>query len=53
MPRAPPTSRVRSLTAEAMPCLCPGSEETIAVVAGAVASARPMPVISAPMPKRQ
>jgi hypothetical protein len=53
IPKAPPTSRARSFTAEATPWRWAGSEETIAVVAGAVASAIPMPVSSAPAPKRQ
>jgi hypothetical protein len=51
MPNAPPTSRVRSFTAEAIPCRSAGRDETIAVVAGAVASPIPMPVTSAARPK--
>jgi hypothetical protein len=51
MPNAPPTSRARSFTAEAIPCRSAGRDETIAVVAGAVASPIPMPVTSAARPK--
>ena len=41
MPRALPSSRAVSLTAEATPCLLSGSDSVIAVVAGVPASAMP------------
>src|SRR5437660_1679402 len=42
-PRAPPTSRVVSLTAEPTPALANGIDSMIAPVAGAVVSAMPAP----------
>ena len=41
MPSAEPNSRETSLTADATPCFAAGSDETIAVVAGVLASAIP------------
>ncbi len=41
MPRALPSSRAVSLTAEATPCLLSGSDSVIAVVDGVPASAIP------------
>jgi hypothetical protein len=51
MPRAPPTSRAVSLTAEATPCLDGGSELTMAVVAGVMA--RPMPTETIIIPAKK
>ena len=48
MPSAPPTSRVVSLTAEPTPDLARGTDETMALVAGAVVQAMPMPMITRP-----
>ena len=48
MPSAPPSSRDTSLTADATPCFSRGSDATIAVVAGAPASAIPAPNGSSP-----
>ena len=44
MPRAPPTSRVVSLTAEPTPALDSGTDEMMALVAGAVVQAMPTPM---------
>ena len=41
MPRALPSSRAVSLTAEATPCLLSGSDSVMAVVAGVPARAIP------------
>ena len=43
-PNAAPSSRAVSLTADATPCLARGSDATIALVAGVIASAAPMPM---------
>ena len=48
MPRAPPTSRVVSLTAEPTPDLASGTDDTMALVAGAVVQAMPTPMMTRP-----
>src|ERR1700744_1514844 len=49
MPIAPPTSRDRSLMAEATPCLAGGRAEGMALVAGVMAQPIPIPRISSPI----
>ncbi len=53
MPNVPPTSRAASFTADATPCLLPGTAETMSVVAGAVASAMPAPTGTIPASSSQ
>ena len=53
MPSAPPTSRDRSLTAEATPCWPPGRAEVIALVAGVMAQPMPTPRMRIPLTSSQ
>jgi len=49
MPKALPSSREVSLTAEATPCLLSGSDSVIAVVDGVPANAMPAANSTSPM----
>ena len=53
MPRADPSSRETSFTAEATPCFACGSEVTMAVVAGVEVRAIPSPKAASPPRKCQ
>jgi hypothetical protein len=53
MPIAPPTSRDRSLMAEATPCFCAGSAAVMLVVAGVMAQPIPTPRMSSPATSSQ
>lgn len=49
MPIAPPTSRDRSLIAEATPCLAGGRAAVMLLVAGVIAQPMPTPSTSTPV----